>query len=203
MAPGTTGTTAFPRRRAAAEQNRARILTAAREAFADTGTEASMAEIARRAGVGMATLYRNFAGRQELLVALYADEADEIVAAARVEDGQAPGAALIAWLRRQFAFIPHKRRIVSELLEHADPESIGSHRHRAIEAGTPLLEAAQRSGEIRGDLTLDQIFDMIVAVARIPGDPEHLHPIVETVLDGLRRSPDGGAGGGPAAGLKP
>jgi AcrR family transcriptional regulator len=180
------GATSFPNRQAAAERNRAKILAAAREAFADPDAEISMAEIARRAGVGMATLYRNFAGRRELLMALYADEADEIVAAARVEEGQTPGAAFTGWLRRQFAFIPNKRLIISELLEHTDRESIGSHRERALEAGRPLLAAAQDAGEIRSDLTLEQIFDMVVAVARIPEDPQRLAPIVETVLDGLR-----------------
>ena len=89
----TTGRTSFPNRRAAAERNRDRILAAARDAFADPGAEISMAEIARRAGVGMATLYRNFPGRQELLEALYADEVDTICGAARAEEGQAPGDA--------------------------------------------------------------------------------------------------------------
>jgi AcrR family transcriptional regulator len=182
-----SGRTAFPNRQAAAERNRAKILDAARAAFAEPGTEISMAEIARRAGVGMATLYRNFPGRQELLEALYADEVDDICAAARVEDGQTPGTALVGWLRLQIAFIPHKRLIIAELLEHTRRDDIRSHRGRVIDAGRPLLRAAQTAGEVRDDLTLEQIFDLIVAIAKIAGSADYLQPIFETALDGLRR----------------
>ena len=59
-----------PARRADAERNRDKILAAARAAFAGSGAQVSMAEISRRAGVGMATLYRNFPSRRELLEAL-------------------------------------------------------------------------------------------------------------------------------------
>lgn len=185
MAPGKT---VFPSRRAAAERNRAKILDAARDAFTDPAAEVSMAEIARRAGVGMATLYRNFPGRRELLEALYADEVDAVCAAAVADGAQPPGAALIAWLRRQFTFIPGKRLIVAELLKHAgrDDPAIPSHRARALAAGRPLLAAAQDAGEIRGDLSLEQVFDMIVAIATINAAPEYLEPIIETMLDGLR-----------------
>lgn len=157
-----------------------------------------MAEIARRADVGMATLYRNFPGRQELLEALYADEVDAICAAAGVDNaagpmpGQAPGQALTTWLRQLFAFIPNKRLIVSELLKHTDSGApvVHSHRARALAAGLPLLTAAQDAREIRDDLTLEQIFDMVVAVAQIHGTPDYLEPIIQTMLDGLRPPSD-------------
>ncbi|WP_030909983.1 TetR/AcrR family transcriptional regulator [Streptomyces sp. NRRL F-5126] len=176
----------FPARRAAAERNRDRILAVARDAFSAGDTSLSMAEVARRAGVGMATLYRNFPGRRELLEALYADEVDALCDAAVIEEGQTPGEALTAWLRRQFAFIPHKRLIVSELLVHAGEGGVPSRRGRALDAGRPLLAAAQGAHEIRDDITLEQIFDVIVAIARIEGSPEYLEPIVRTMLDGLR-----------------
>lgn len=182
----TSDGTSFPTRRAAAERNHAKILAVAREAFAGGDAAISMAEVARRAGVGMATLYRNFPGRQELLEALYADEVDALCAAAVIKDGQAPGAALLAWLRRQFDFLPHKRLIVSELLEYAGQGGIPSRRGRALDAGRPLLAAAQAAREIRDDLTLEQIFDLIVAIARIHGSPDYLEPIIQTMLDGLR-----------------
>ncbi|GLY77930.1 TetR/AcrR family transcriptional regulator [Actinoallomurus iriomotensis] len=180
--------TSFPARRAAAARNRDRILTAARAAFADPAADISMAEIARRAGVGMATLYRNFPGRQELLEALYVDEVDALCAAAGSADGQAPGAAFAAWLRRVFAFIPGKRLIVAELLEHSDDDrpAIHGQRARALAAGRPLLAAAQQAHEVRDDLTLEQIFDMIVAIAKIHGDSDYLEPMIQTMLDGLR-----------------
>jgi AcrR family transcriptional regulator len=182
----------FPTRRAAAARNRDKILAAARTAFAEPAADVSMAEIARRAGVGMATLYRNFPGRQELLEALYADEADAICEAAGANagpaPGQTPGQALTTWLRQLFAFIPNKRLIVSELLKHTDSGApvVHSHRARALAAGLPLLTAAHDAREIRDDLTLEQIFDMVVAVAQIHGTPDYLEPIIQTMLDGLR-----------------
>src|ERR1700761_1181627 len=150
-----------PAKRADAERNRDKILAAARAAFADPAAEISMAEIARRAGVGMATLYRNFPGRQELLEALYTGEVDALCAAAGdAASAQSPGPALTSWLRRLFAFLPGKRLILSELLEHTDRDSPlrRGNRARTLAAGRPLLAAAQQSGEIRADLSLEQIF---------------------------------------------
>src|ERR1019366_8895013 len=109
-----------PTKRADAERNRDKILAAARSAFADPAADVSMAEISRRAGVGMATLYRNFPGRRELLEALYTDEVDAVCQAAKTAGGQPPGAVLQAWLHRFFAFATSKRHIAAELLEHTD-----------------------------------------------------------------------------------
>jgi hypothetical protein len=55
-----------------------------------------------------------------------------------------------------------------------------------IAAGRPLLTAAQHAHEVRDDLTLEQILDMIIAIATIPADPRYLEPILQTTLDGLR-----------------
>jgi AcrR family transcriptional regulator len=177
-----------PARRADAERNREKILAAARTGFADPEAELSMAEISRRAGVGMATLYRNFPGRRELLEALYTEEVNGICEAARTLDAQTPGAALMAWLHRFFAFFTNKHHIASELLEHTDHSDpvFGQNRARVMAAGQPLLAAAQRSHEVRDDLTLEQVLDMIVAIATIHGDPGYLEPILQAALDGLR-----------------
>src|SRR3954471_24594581 len=107
-----------PSRRADAQRNRDKILAAGREAFGESGAEASMAEVSRRAGVGMATLYRNFPGRRELLEALYVDEVDAVAEPAETAGGETPGETLTAWLRRFFAFSTSKRHIASELLTH-------------------------------------------------------------------------------------
>jgi AcrR family transcriptional regulator len=181
-----------PARRADAERNRDKILAAARAAFADPEAEISMAEISRRAGVGMATLYRNFPGRQELLEALYTDEVDAICQAAETIDGETPGAALVAWLYRFFAFTTSKRHIAAELLKQTDRSNplFKNNRTRVIAAGRPLLAAAQCAGEVRDDLTLEQILDMIVAIATIHGDTGYTGPILQTALDGLRPAAD-------------
>ncbi len=177
-----------PARRADAERNRAKILAAARTAFAEPEAEVSMAEISRRAGVGMATLYRNFPGRRELLEALYTDEVDTICKAAEILDGQTPGVVLTAWLHRFFAFAATKHHIASELLAHSDRSNpvFGESRSRVIAAGWPLLAAAQHAREVRDDLTLEQILDMIIAIATIQSDTRYLEPILQTALDGLR-----------------
>src|ERR1700761_6813384 len=113
---------ATPPRRADAERNRAKILAAARAAFAEPGAEVSMAEISRRAGVGMATLYRNFPGRRELLEALYIDEVNAVCDAARTVEGETPGARFEAWLHRFFAFFNNKHH-VAELLAHTNDDA--------------------------------------------------------------------------------
>jgi AcrR family transcriptional regulator len=177
-----------PTRRADAERNRAKILGAARTAFADPEGEISMAEISRRAGVGMATLYRNFPGRRELLEALYTEEVNAVCTAAGTVAGETPGAILTGWLHRFFAFFNSKRQVGSELLKDSDGSNplLGQSRARVIAAGRPLLIAAQQAHEVRDDLTLEQILDMIIAIATIRGDPDYLEPILQTTLNGLR-----------------
>lgn len=181
-----------PTRRADAERNREKILAAARAAFADPDAQVSMAEISRRAGVGMATLYRNFPGRRELLEALYTDEVDAICEAAETVDGETPGAALMAWLHRFFAFYTSKRHVASELLTHVDSSNpmFNENRARVLAAGRPLLVAAQHANEVRNDLTLEQVLDMVGAIATIHGDPRYLEAILQTALDGLRPPTD-------------
>ena len=176
-----------PTRRPDAERNRDKILAAARSAFADPEAEISMAEISRRAGVGMATLYRNFPGRRELLEALYADEVNAICDAAARAGGGTPGAVLTAWLRQFYAFVTSKHHIASELLQHTDRGDpiFGGNRARVIAAGRPLLTAAQGAHEVRDDLALEQVLDMVIAIATIHGDARYLEPILRAALDGL------------------
>jgi AcrR family transcriptional regulator len=175
-------------RRSDAERNRDKIITVARSAFADSDADVSMAEISRRAGVGMATLYRNFPGRRELLEALYSEEVDAICAAAEPEGGHAPGESFFSWLRELFVFFASKRHFASELLKHIDSDDplFISGRARVIAAGGPLLVAAQQAGELRGDLSLEQILDLIHAIATIHGDASYTQSILQAALDGLR-----------------
>jgi AcrR family transcriptional regulator len=180
-------------RRVDAERNRERILDAARAAFADPDADVSMAEISRRAGVGSATLYRNFANRRELLEALYVDEIDAVCQAAATITGDSPQAILVAWLRRFYAYFTSKRFVAAELLEHADRDDpvFGAGLARVLNASRPLLHAAQQSHEVRTDLTLEQILDMVAAVAKIPGDPSYREPILRATLDALRPAETG------------
>jgi AcrR family transcriptional regulator len=177
-----------PARRADAQRNREKILAAARSAFTDPDAEISMAEVSRRAGVGMATLYRNFPGRQELLEALYTDEVDVICKAAEALKSGLPGVALLTWLDKVFAFFTSKRQVGAELLKHSESANpfFSDNRNRVLAAGQPLLTAAQRAHEVREDLKLDQVLDMISAIAKIDGDTGYVQPILQSALDGLR-----------------
>lgn len=180
--------TAIRPRRADAERNRRRLLAAARELLAEPGATPSMAEVARRAGVGMATLYRNFPGRRELLEALYVDEVDALCASADELAGMPPGTALETWLRRFTTFSANKHDIAEELLAATDrtnPVFDGS-RARVLAAGLPLLEAAQAAGEVREELTLEQLLDLVIAVSRIRGEPDYVEPILSAALVGIR-----------------
>ena len=136
----------------------------------------------------MATLYRNFPGRRELLEALYTDEVNAICEAA-----EAPGASLLSWLRQLFAFFASKRHIAAELLKHTDSgDSVfGGSRARVTAAGQPLLATAQQAREVRNDLTLEQVLDLIHAIATIRGDTSYVQAILQAALDGLRSSTDG------------
>ena len=94
----------------------------------------------------------------------------------------------IAWLHRFLAFSAGKHDIANELLTHVDSSNpvFNESRSRVLAAGRPLLVAAQRSGEVRADLTLEQVVDMIIAIARISGDAGYVEPILRAALDGLR-----------------
>ena len=190
MTPVTPGAPSFPTRRAKAERNRDKILTVARTAFAEQDAEVSMAEISRRAGIGMATLYRNFPSRRELLEALYLDEIDVVCEAAETIDGETPGQRFEAWLRRFCESLDNTHHLV-ELLDQpaAAGPSHAANKARVLAAGRPLLLAAQQTHEIRDDLTLEQILRLVMAITMIHPDSGYIAPILRTALDGLRTPP--------------
>src|SRR5215475_11667202 len=91
-------------KRADARRNYEKILAAAREAFAEGGESTSLEEIARRAGVGIGTLYRNFPNRQALLEALYVNEVEEVCRSAAELDGGDPWEELNSWFERLMGY---------------------------------------------------------------------------------------------------
>jgi hypothetical protein len=94
----------------------------------------------------------------------------------------------VAWLHRFSALTASKRHIASELLKQtgrSDP-LFENNRTRVLAVGRPLLAAGQRAREVRDDLSLEQILDMIVAIATIHGDTGYTEPILQTALDGLQ-----------------
>jgi len=184
-----------PAKRTDALRNRDRVLQAAREAFteAGAGAEVSMAEIIRRSGVGSATLYRNFPSRRELLEAILVEEVDGVCAAASAVGGDTAQARLTAWLRRFSDYVTSKRPVAVELLDHVERTDpvFETSRDRVLAAGEPLLAAARDAGEVTAEISLDQILDLIVAIAKIPCDSRYREPILDLALAGLRRSATG------------
>ena len=93
-------------KRADARRNYEKVLAAAREAFAESGESTSLEEIARRAGVGIGTLYRNFPNRQALLEALYVGEVEEVCrVAAELDAASDPWEPLSSWFERFIGYI--------------------------------------------------------------------------------------------------
>ncbi|WP_328885859.1 TetR/AcrR family transcriptional regulator [Streptomyces sp. NBC_00316] len=172
-------------RRADARRNYDALLKAARETFAEHGADASLEDIARRAGVGIGTLYRNFPTRLQLFEVLYADEVDALCRVADEVADEPPWQALTIWLRRFVAYMVTKRAI----REAVDSESdvFVSCRASMYEAGTPLFARAQDAGAIRPDMTFDDLIRMVAGVtgASYP-TTEQRDRVLEIALDGVR-----------------
>jgi AcrR family transcriptional regulator len=102
--------------RADAARNRERLIKAAKQAFADHGSSASLEEIARGAGVGIGTLYRNFATRDALVEAVYRNEVNQLInAATRLSAERPPIEALRAWLIQFVDYMATKRGMAEAL----------------------------------------------------------------------------------------
>lgn len=174
--------------RSHARRNRERILDAARGALTGTGDDTSLNEIARRAGVGIGTLFRHFPNRDALLEALTYEQTSALCAAAhRLLTAAEPAAALADWLRDLVAHLATYRGLAASLL--AGTGLAGS--YQAIDAAaTALLVRAQKAGEVRADLDVPALISLAGAVAWLSElGPEQAHraDVVLTVLaDGLR-----------------
>jgi AcrR family transcriptional regulator len=191
--PGAQTLIARPQR-ADARRNYEKVLAAAREAFAEGGESTALEEIARRAGVGIGTLYRHFPNRQALLEALYVGEVEEMCRSAAELDRSDPWEALNAWFERFVAYIGTKRALAAELLNYLeqDAELFQLCRTSLFEAGEPLLKNAQEAGVVRPDVTIGEVIQMVVGIAKIPAsDPEQNQHILRIALDGLRYRGDG------------
>jgi AcrR family transcriptional regulator len=180
-------------RRADALRNYEKVLAAAREAFAEGGESTALEEIARRAGVGIGTLYRHFPNRQALLEALYVDEVEEMCRSAAELDGADPWEALNAWFERFIAYIATKRALAHELLNYLDQDAPLFQVCRAslFESGEPLLKRAQDAGVVRPDVTIGEVIQMVVGIAKIPAtEPGQNEHMLRIALDGLRYRPE-------------
>ncbi|MFE2263683.1 TetR/AcrR family transcriptional regulator [Streptomyces griseosporeus] len=175
-----------PHRKDAA-RNYDALLAAAREAFAEHGAEASLEDIARRAGVGIGTLYRNFPTRRDLFESVYADEVNALCQAALEVAGREPWEALTAWLDR-FAGYMVTKRAVREALE-GESEIFQACRESMYSAGGPLFERAQQAGQARADMDFGDLLRMVAGItATAFTDDEQRDRVLAIALDGVRAS---------------
>jgi AcrR family transcriptional regulator len=180
-------------KRADARRNYEKVLAAAREAFAEGGESTALEEIARRAGVGIGTLYRNFPNRQALLEALYVDEVEEICRSAEELEGAEPWEALSGWFDRFIGYIATKQALLAELLNYVDRDAqlFRNSREALFRAGEPLLRRAQEAGVVRADVEIGQLIQMVMGIAKIPtADRRQTEHMLRIALDGLRYRPE-------------
>lgn len=172
-------------RRADARRNFDAILKAAAEAYAELGAGASMDEIARRAGVGVATLYRNFPTRAALMEAVYLAAVDELVTFGEAIREQDPWQALRAWLDKFAAFMKTKHPIVTVLTESSVVYIPTSEAIYGI--AEPLVDRALAAGQVRPGLNADDVMRVIFAVTGgIYQDDQQRQRALQIVLDGIR-----------------
>jgi AcrR family transcriptional regulator len=179
-------------KRADALRNYEKVLTAAREAFAEGGESTSLEEIARRAGVGIGTLYRHFPNRQALLETLYVGEVEEMCRSAAELDGTDPWEALNAWFERFIAYIATKRALAHELQNYLEQDAplFQVCRTSLFESGEPLLTRAQEAGVVRSDVNIAEVIQLVVGIAKLPaGEPGQNEHLLRIALDGLRYRP--------------
>lgn len=175
-----------PHRKDAA-RNYDALLTAAREAFTEHGAEASLEDVARRAGVGIGTLYRNFPTRRHLFESVYADEVNALCRVAEEVADLEPWEALTTWLDR-FADYMVTKRAVREALND-ESEIFTACRESMYAAGGPLFERAQRAGAARTDMDFVDLLRMVAGITATTFDDDAQRDrVLSVALDGVRAS---------------
>jgi AcrR family transcriptional regulator len=180
-----------PRMRADARRSRAKLLDAATEAFADNGADAPLEDIARRAGVGIGTLYRHFPTRTDLQAAVYRSQVDAVCATADNLVGTvSPAAAFAGSVRAIAGYLTTKRGLSKALIDAVgrDSELISVCSLRMRETLDGLIDHAQAARVLRPDVTsmdvLRLVHGIVMATEKAPEDTDRL---LGMMLDGLCR----------------
>ena len=191
--------------RADAIRNRERVLEAAKAVFSQGGPEASLEAVARRAGVGIGTLYRHFPTREALYEAVYRREVEQLVDLAKhLETKIAPVEALRHWLRAGVEFMATKKGMAAALAmaAHGSPElmaysldrltrAVGA-LDRLTRAVGQLLQRAEAAGEIRADIDPEDLLRALVGMCYVydgTGWQAKVLRLVDVFIDGLRQRP--------------
>jgi len=184
-------------KRADARRNYELLIAAAADAFAEHGADdVSLEEIARRAGLGIGTLYRHFPARQDLLEAVYRDQVDGLaVLAGKLRTAEAPGAALAEWLRAFAAFGRTKRSLSTAIVATIGKDSaLISECSKVLRGCTAeLLTRAQEAVEVRPEIQpadlLRLTHGLIVATDSATGDTGQVNRMLDLLMGGLLTGP--------------
>jgi AcrR family transcriptional regulator len=177
--------------RADAKKNYNHLLAVAHDVVAKHGVDASMRDIARRAGVGLATLLRHFPTREALFEALLCTNLDELTQKAdELETSNSPDEALVSWFSEWMAFAQSYRGVVALMAAaHANPDSALYASCAAVHsASARLLLRAQAEGTARTDMNGDDLFGLMAALGWLVDLPsfapraDHLVHIVASAI---------------------
>ncbi|PWW66597.1 TetR family transcriptional regulator [Actinokineospora spheciospongiae] len=181
-----------PRKRADARRNEQALLEAAAATFVASGVDAPVRDIAAAAGVGIATIYRHFPTRADLVVAVYRHQVEACAAAAPdlLATSGSPHTALVGWIDLFVDFLVTKHGL-AEALRSDDPTSTTLHAHfldRLVPVCAGLLDAAAGAGEIRSDIqALELMFGVGNLCIGAGKDPRYdARRMVGVLLAGLR-----------------
>jgi AcrR family transcriptional regulator len=183
--------------RADAKKNYDQLLVVAREVVSEQGADASLRDVARRAGVGLATLYRHFPTREALLDTLLREIFEDLAAqAAGLETTDSAEDALLSWLRDCVAFAREYRGVTTLMMAAIEDPDSALHASCVTmrAAGTRLLVRAQAAGAARTDIDGADLFALVGALAWLNDQPslapraDHLFGVIASAILANRTS---------------
>lgn len=176
------------RRRADAQRNYDLLVAAARDVFHDHGVDAPLDDIARRAGVGNATMYRHFPTRRELIIAVYSEEVAELCTRSQsLLAEEAPGDALFDWLEGFIAHVAAKRELALSIADDRTGQrsALFDRWHQSMHtAASALLTRAQSARAVRADLDASELLALANGIALTATDPTQAGRLVLLVRQG-------------------
>lgn len=178
-----------------AQRNREQLLSAAQAVFSAGGPEASLEAVARRAGLGIGTLYRHFPTREALFEAVYRREVEQLAELSEQLTAEiAPVAALRLWLRSNVEFVATKKGMAKALAlaSYGSSELSAYSFARLTKAIGTLLDRAVAAGDIRADISPEDLLRALVGMCLMhdqPGWQDSVMRLLDVLVDGLRRAP--------------
>jgi AcrR family transcriptional regulator len=178
--------------RSDAARNRDTLLAAATRAFASAGQEPSMRAIAREAGVGIGTLYRHFPTRESLVDAVYQDQVQRLtLGASELLERLPPAKAMRQWMDLFADWVATKHGMLDTLLAMIESGEIAHAQTRAelLEAITAILDAGRTAGDLRADISAEDIAASLLGIFGVAGKPEQraqANRLLNLLMDGLR-----------------